>query len=143
MVKTGKYVLSIVTLVALAGLAACSALSPRAVDPTPEPQDTDGEMVEGPVFVHSTELQLMESFPIQVVMLVEGELPTPCHVLEYTVSEPDDQGRIEVEMWSEAPQDEACIQVLEAFEERVRIGEFETGEYEIFLNGERVAQFQP
>lgn len=141
MVKKGEVLLSIVALLALTGLAACSAFSPQAGEPTSEPQN--GEMVEGPVFVNSTEVQLMESFPIQVVVLVEGELPTPCHVLEYTVSEPDADGRIDVEMWSEAPEDEACIQVLEPFEERVRIGEFESGEYEIYLNGERIGQFQP
>lgn len=97
----------------------------------------------GPVYINGTELMLMESFPVQVALTVRGELPTPCHVLEYTVSEPDDQNRIQVEMWSQAPAEQECIQVLEAFEENVPIGEFEEGEYEVYLNGERVAQFQP
>lgn len=143
MSSKGKYVLYIVALAAVAGLAACGLGSPQAGQPTPEPQDADGAMQEGPVFVGSTELLIMESFPVQVVLNIEGELPTPCHILEYTVSDPDEQGRIEVEMWSEAPADEQCIQVLEPFEERVRIGEFEEGQYEVYLNGERVATFQP
>lgn len=124
-------------------LVACAGQPPGSGTDPGQATQPGGAMQEGPVYISETELMLMESFPVQVALNLRGELPTPCHVLKYEVSEPDESNRIEVDMWSEAPAGQECIQVLEPFEERVTIGAFEQGEYEIFLNGERVAQFRP
>ncbi len=101
-----------------------------------------GEGVEAPVYVNRAEILMLESFPVQVVLIVEGDKPTPCHELRWEVSGPDAAGRIDVELSSTIHSDVMCVQVLEAFEARIPIGSFETGSFAVWLNGERVAEFE-
>lgn len=105
--------------------------------PSPEP----ARGVEGPVYVEDTDLLLMESYPVQVALLVSGNLPTPCHELRWEVSDADPSGRIVVEMVSIADAETLCVQVLEPFEERIPLGSYESGAFSVWLNGEQVADF--
>ncbi|HEU4750416.1 MAG TPA: hypothetical protein VFT54_05100, partial [Acidimicrobiia bacterium] len=52
-----------------------------ADDPIDSPAPTPSTIPDdaGPVFVETTDILLMESFPVQVVLRVTGNLPTPCH----------------------------------------------------------------
>jgi hypothetical protein len=103
---------------------------------------TPGKGAVGPVFVERTGLLMMESDPVQVVLTVEGHVPTPCHELRWQVSKPDSAGRIEVEMFSISDPDTLCIQVLEAFMERIPLGSFESGSFSVWLNGVHVGDFE-
>jgi hypothetical protein len=116
-------------------LAACSSAS------TPSPSDPDAQQSEGPVYINQMELLIMESAPIQVSVQIEGELPTPCHELHWEIAEPASANRIDSELFSTAPTDMACIQVLEPFEMTVPLGSFEGGSYEVFVNGEEAGSF--
>lgn len=115
--------------VAVLALAACGGAAPPPVEPAPEP---------GQVYVDSSEILLMESYPVEVVLLVRGHLPTPCHALLSQVSGPDAEGRIEVTLTSEAPPDVVCAQVLEPFEERILLGSYTDGDFTVWLNGEPI-----
>lgn len=108
----------------------------------PTPDSISGAGAEGPVYVERTDLLMMESFPVQVVLIVEGQKPTPCHDLRWDVSEPDSDGRIEVELSSSVDPDVMCVQILEAFEARIPIGSFESGSFGVWLNGEHVGDFE-
>ena len=137
--QTVKYVLA--ALLLTLGLAACAGADVVETPalPEPQPQPTKGSaMVEGNVFIDVAEVQVMESFPVQLSLHLEGNLPTPCHQLKYEVSGADEQGIIRVEAWSGAPADQACIQVLEPFEENIPLGTAEEGSFTIMLNGEQV-----
>jgi hypothetical protein len=94
----------------------------------------------GPVFVDGTDIILMESFPVQVVLRVVGNLPTPCHELAYEVE--DDGTTITVRLASVADPDAVCTQVLEPFEFSIPLGEFESGQRAVTLNGEPVGDFE-
>ncbi|MGD2159458.1 MAG: hypothetical protein PVG32_21455 [Anaerolineales bacterium] len=105
------------------------------------PQPGDKELKRGEVFIDGSEVLLLESFPVQVQLRVVGNLPTPCNELRAVVSEPDDQSRIEVEIYSVRDPDMICTQVLEPFEANISIGDFTEGEYTIWVNGEQAGKF--
>jgi hypothetical protein len=160
------------TIVCLAAvvLAGCQSVQPEPLPPlsddTPLPSETQtdstqtgrpstdqpqtggppaepSEAIRGPVFIDQAELLIRESFPIQVDLLLRGRLPTPCATLRWSVGEPDEQGRIEVEAYSSQDAELSCIQVLQDFEETIPLGAFSTGAYTVWLNGEEIGEFTP
>ncbi|MGD2252578.1 MAG: hypothetical protein PVF70_06650 [Anaerolineales bacterium] len=106
-----------------------------------EPPDAGGEMGEGAVFVDQAEVILMESFPVLVVLRVSGHLPTPCHTLQWEVSDPDFEGNIYVVMASDADPEQVCIQVLDPFEIDIPLGDFTEGAFTVWLNGKQIESF--
>jgi hypothetical protein len=98
-------------------------------------------LIRGPVYLGETQIYILESYPMQVKLEVTGNLPTPCHHLRATVSKPDNQNRIHVEIYSLTDPDVICIQVLEPFEERLSLGSFTDGSYTVWINGEQVEEF--
>lgn len=107
----------------------------------PESGDTDGDLIRGPVYVDEAELVLLESYPVQVELVIRGALPTPCARLEWSAEPPDEQGRILVEAYSLQEPALACIQVLQEMEARLPIGSYSEGAYSVWLNGEEVGEF--
>ncbi|MEX0698433.1 MAG: hypothetical protein WD354_01750, partial [Acidimicrobiia bacterium] len=87
----------------------------------------------------TTDILLMESFPVQVALRVTGNLPTPCH---QPVWETDDDGTtIAVTLASTSEPDALCAQVLEPFEMSISLGEFESGSRVVTLNGDEIGDF--
>jgi hypothetical protein len=104
----------------------------------PGTSTTVGDGVEGPVFIDATDILYLESFPVQVRLVVRGSLPTPCH---QAVWEVEDLGTtIGVRLWSSAPLGQDCVQVLEPFEVSIPLGSFETSMSAVVLNGEEVGR---
>ena len=121
-------------LVGIAGiLTACAGGTPL---PSP-----DEPVAHDPVYVEHTELVQLESYPVQVRLKVEGQLPDPCHQAVWSVSDPDPEGRIDIDLHSEAPAGLDCIQVVQPLELNIPIGSFKTGSYTIWLNGQQVGAF--
>ena len=115
------------------------------VVPLPEPVIVapSDNMHRGNVYINSAGLAIMESFPIQVMLNLQGDLPTPCNQFRAVVAEPNQKNEIHVEVYSEVPQDKACIQVLEPFEENVSIpmdGQPD-GAYSVWVNGVLAGEF--
>lgn len=107
---------------------------------TPETSTTVAGGVEGPVFIDATEILYLESFPVQVRLVVRGSLPTPCHEAVWQV---DDLGAtIDVRLWSSAPLGQDCVQVLEPFEVSIPLGSFETSTSAVVLNGEEIGRLE-
>ena len=67
----------------------------------------------GEVKIVGAELRIMESYPIQVMLDVSGEKPTPCHEVFWTAE--DDGEVIHIEMISQVASDQDCAQVTEPF----------------------------
>ncbi|HEX6271165.1 MAG TPA: hypothetical protein VFZ43_13075 [Anaerolineales bacterium] len=112
---------------------------------TPEnpfaPQPDDAGLSQGNVFLNESSLLIRESFPPQIALSLSGDLPTPCHELRVDVREPDAENRIDVEVYSVVDPDQICTQVLEPFEENIELGTFPSGHYAVWVNGERVGEF--
>jgi len=114
---------------------------PISSSDTPAPT-SDAAMRQGPIYVDEVELVMMESFPVQVRLILRGSLPNPCSSFAWEVEEPDSQGRIAVQAYSLQEADLACIQVLEPMEESIPLGAFTQGNFSVWLNGERVSEFE-
>ena len=94
----------------------------------------------GAVYVDSVDIRYLESFPVQVQLVVRGSLPTPCHQAIFEVQDLGDV--IDVQLWSLADADAICIQALEPFELVIPLGSYETADIPVNLNGEAVGRIQ-
>lgn len=104
------------------------------------PRAGDLTMNRGNVFIDSSEILTLESFPPQFRLFIEGNLPTPCHELRADVSEPTADNQIDVDVYSVVDPDVMCIQVLEPFSESIPLEDLPGGTYNVALNGERVGE---
>ena len=93
---------------------------PGPVGSIPEPRPPIDGSISGEVSITSADLLIMESYPIQVSLQVEGEKPTPCHEIFWTVE--DTGERIEITMISQVNSDQSCAQVIEPFMISVPLG---------------------
>lgn len=153
----------LVLILATAFLAACSAnlpnpdqpvnsQTPVVVEPTQGdssgpinhaylPQPNDANLTRGDVLIDSSDLLIMESYPIQVALALKGNLPTPCNQLRVLASPPDAQNHIQVEVYSVIDPERMCAQVLEPFEANIGLGSFPSGRYSVLVNGETIGEF--
>jgi hypothetical protein len=105
------------------------------------PQPGDDQLARGSAFINSADLLLMESFPIQVTMILRGSLPTPCHNLRAVITPPDANNNINIVTYSVADPNAICAQVLQSFEASISLGSFPPAHYTVSVNGERVGEF--
>ncbi|MDH5506882.1 MAG: hypothetical protein OEZ02_06645 [Anaerolineae bacterium] len=108
-----------------------------------EPQPGDEALTRGNAFINSAELLVMESYPVQIMLAVTGDKPTPCNSLRVLVSAPDDENRIAVDIYTLSKPGEDCVQVLEPFSENIGIPMVGAadGIYTVWLNGELIGEF--
>ena len=105
------------------------------------PEDDDANLSQGKVYLDSTDMLVLESYPVQINLLLKGSLPTPCHKLRVLVHEPDADKRIDIDVYSVVDSSLICIQVLEAFERTIPLGSFPTGHYTVWINSEKIGEF--
>ncbi len=105
------------------------------------PQPEDVTLIRGEAYIDSNELLTLESFPLQFMLNIKGNLPTPCNALRVVVNAPDIENKIYVDVYSVVSPDKVCVQVLSPFEVNVSLGSFPTGKYILFVNGNQVAEF--
>ena len=105
----------------------------------PNPRPPIPGSVDGDVTIIGTDLLIMESFPIQVNLQVEGEKPTPCHEVFWTAVDTGDQ--IEIVMISQVNSDQTCAQVIEPFSISVPLGSWAEESRDVILNDVEVGSF--
>jgi hypothetical protein len=115
-------------------------VEPGPVGSIPEPRPPIEGSVDGEVWVSGADVRIMESFPVQIVLDVTGEKPTPCHEIFWTVE--DDGEVISIEMISQVASDQVCTEVIEPFTIAVPLGSWAEESREIQLNGEVVGSFE-
>lgn len=95
-----------------------------------------------PTSLESIDLLQMESMPVQYLLQLKG-YKSPCEHLEYTIAEPDENGRIVMTVnWVSTA--EVCVALAETFEVGINLGSFPAGQlYSVWLNGVKVAEFRP
>ena len=88
-------------------------------NPQPEepglPQDGGGNanLSRGNAFVKQSQLVVMESFPVQVVLEISGDLPTPCNQLTVDVADANEDNEIHVDVYSLIDPAMTCMAVIE------------------------------
>ncbi|MEW5869419.1 MAG: hypothetical protein AB1894_09095 [Chloroflexota bacterium] len=119
--------------------------APGEPGPAPwQPLPGDSAMQRGEANINRSEILILESFPPQFRLTLQGVLPTPCHKLRVQVPEPDDQNRIQVEVYSVVDPLMICIQVLQEFEVSVPLENLPAGQiYSVWVNGIQVGEVNP
>ena len=97
-------------------------------------------MIRGKAFVDKSDLVSPKTSAEQFILQVSGSLPTPCNVLQTSVKTPDEQNRIQVEVYSLLPPDKICAQVLVPFDTSILLGSLKSGKYTVILNGAQVGE---
>ncbi len=105
------------------------------------PQPADSLLTRGEAYIDSSDLLTMESYPLQFMLNIKGNLPTPCHQLRALVNPPDAENKILVEVYSVSDPNAICVQALSPFEVNIPLGSFAAGKYVLFVNGNQVAEF--
>jgi hypothetical protein len=87
-------------------------------------------------FIDTIEIKILESFPVQVHVLVSGSLPTPCHHLgPINKRFADNRFDIAVTM-TPPPPDTGCITVIEPFSITIPLDVYglPKGSYQVYVN---------
>lgn len=122
------FLATLVLVIALAGTAAGDV---EDNDNVASPSD---EYQVSEVTIHTIDVLIAESFPVQVFVEISGYLPDPCWNAQEPVVEQNGD-RFEVEILGERKADEMCPQVVENYEETVDLGSPEPGVYLVSVNG--------
>ena len=105
------------------------------------PKPEDQNLNRGNVYLNDASLVIRESFPPQVSLSVQGDLPTPCNQLRADIGAPDAENKIDVDLYSVTNPDKVCAQVLQPFEVTIDLGTFPSGHYAVWVNGEMAGEF--
>jgi hypothetical protein len=133
-------VLRVLILIVLAStLFACNGDTPTTEPFTPSSGQTNRDTAW--VDWDYSEILVMESYPMQVSVIVKGDIPSPCHDIEWEVAEPNEDNEIHVTLWSFRASGVSCAALLEPFEEQVPIGDFSEGGYSVWVNEGKVGDF--
>lgn len=116
---------------------------PKATAGPWEPAAGDEKRVRGEVFLDEIDLVELESDIPKFVLRISGALPTPCHEIRVTESEPDESDLIQIEVYSLIDPDEVCIQVLEPFEVIVPVSSYNKGISQVIVNGQVIGNKKP
>ena len=101
----------------------------EAVAPIPPPAGVGLAPVAG------VEVLLLESFPVQVQVVVTGDLPDPCTTIG-PIAQARNGNAVTVTLPTVRDPDAFCAQVLVPFTETVPLaGEFPAGDYTVSVNG--------
>ena len=101
-------------------------------------QPGDQALQTGKVFLDGARVLLVDAPDAPISVLVEGNLPSPCHQLRADVSEQDAQGRILVDVYSVIDPNQMCAQVLQPFTVRVPLPVQDPSQMTVLLNGKEV-----
>ncbi len=108
-----------------------------------EPQPGDENLRRDQVFLDMANSRFSTSATptTQVQVLLQGDLPDPCHALRVVVPPPDANNVINLDVYSLVDPGTACITVLEPFSAEIPLGSYPDGDYKVMVNGERLGEF--
>ncbi len=139
MPKLIKYLWLILVIVLLTACGVQDSIGPEqpvSSDDTPSPTkaSAEGEFVYSEnAIVEEMDILFLESFPLQVMVNLKGNLPNGCTTIEETQSERVDENTFVITLVTTQPKDTMCIQVLTPFEENVPLDVYglPAGEYTV------------
>jgi inhibitor of cysteine peptidase len=109
-----------------------------ACAPTQEPESTpsEGEVVRGLARVESIEILILESFPVQVQVRAQGNLPDGCTTIDETLQERSGNTFV-VKVTTARPKGALCTEALVPFETTIALDVLglEAGTYTVTVNG--------
>ena len=134
-------------------LAGCSLLPASGATSTPtsssippssyEPQPDDVKLQRDQVHldVENSRVVIGESLPVQVSLILNGNLSDPCHKLRVVAPPANLQKEIRLEVYSVFDPKEVCITVLKPFNATIPLGSYSSGHYTVYVNDQLVGEF--
>ena len=108
--------------------------SPAAPSPTPRNDDGGGTPTASRLTVTNVEVLIAESYPVRVVLRVDGEVPNACTEIDQ-VAQARSGNQITVTITTKRTA-EVCAQVIRSIlRDVLREGPFEAGAYVVRVNG--------
>ena len=83
--------------------------------------------------IQKVSVAILESFPVQVSLMIEGYLADACTTLHET-TERREEDTIHVQVTTKRPKDLACATVITEIEHVVPLGTFDPGLYKAIVN---------
>lgn len=110
--------------------------SQRPTAPVEEPPAGTGAVQTGEAVVESVDVLILESFPVQIHVVVTGYLPDGCTTLDQ-VSTEQNGNEFVVTITTQRPADMMCTQALVPYEEVVPldVAGLPAGQYTVTVNG--------
>ncbi|MGF1507690.1 MAG: hypothetical protein ACFB51_21560 [Anaerolineae bacterium] len=98
--------------------------------------DSESEMISGEPIIDSGEATILESFPVQVTVIVTGSLQDGCTTIDTVEVEPLEDMTFDVNITTVRPADAVCTEALVPFEETISlpVEGLEAGEYTVEVN---------
>jgi hypothetical protein len=112
----------------------------KPVDFSPQPGDS--KLSRGNVYLESMDLLMMESFPPQFLISIEGSLPNPCYALRAVVTPPDADNKIAVDVYSVYDPAAICAEVIVPFAQGIPLGQLAPGKYAVFVNQQKIGDLE-
>jgi pimeloyl-ACP methyl ester carboxylesterase len=105
-------------------------------EPAPEPTTVEGQIITAKAMVENIEILLLESFPIQVNVVAQGNLPDGCTEIA-EITEEQEGNAFEITITTSRPADKMCTQMLVPFEEVISLDVvgLPAGVYAVNVNG--------
>jgi inhibitor of cysteine peptidase len=124
------------SLLAAIALAACGATVDPTTEPGQEPPGGGGGIVEGEATVETVEILLLESFPVQVNVVVTGYLADGCTQIDEVITERQGD-TFDVTITTTRDADAVCTQAIVPFEQTIELDvlSLEAGTYTVDVNG--------
>lgn len=100
-------------------------------------------MMRGEAEIVSASVLTAESFPPQISVSLAYRLPTPCFQLRVSISQPDSQNEIYLDIYGVAPKNKSCtlMALLTPLEANISLASFPAGHYTVWVNGHQVGEF--
>lgn len=106
-----------------------------------EPQVADAGLLRTGFDITTISLLAKNTDPPQIVLILSGTLPSPCHTLRARVSPPDAAYQVHIELYSVTNPDLNCTAVLKQFEAEIPLGSYSPGLYDVWINGQYAGNF--
>jgi hypothetical protein len=100
---------------------------------TDNPIKDDNLIIED-MKIEDISILFLESFPVQVHVIVKGVSRNSCVKLN-EITQKRDGNTVNIHITTEQPKDAVCLQVVTFITERISLGEFLPGRYNLIING--------
>lgn len=111
---------------------------PPTPDPPVDPAIPEPQVWLSPLYLSNMEINAIGDGRVEFVIL--GSVPTPCHSVKASVTHTTAERRLDVALWSEAPGDQVCNQVLMSIGHVVAIDGLEAGTYVVRIDGTEISE---
>lgn len=97
--------------------------------------------VTGVAYVSAVDAQRLGDDAVRLE--IQGDLPTPCHEVKTSAQvDPNRPAVIDLRVWSTAPSDRVCEQVLTPFTTSVEVHGLPRARYSVIVSGHDMASFE-